>query len=76
MLHSVNFIPQNADTLYEEYWAFYVGACVSGQPMESFDNINPVSVASLTQWFKANRRGNYLGEFELYPENVVAISLP
>jgi hypothetical protein len=72
--HSTPF-NQKADTLYEEYWAFYVGACVSGQSLEDFYT-HPMSSGSLTQWFINNRRGNYLGVFEMYPGDLVAISLP
>jgi hypothetical protein len=34
IFHDLTPFNQKADTLYEEYWAFYVGACVSGQPMD------------------------------------------
>ena len=67
---------QVEDTLYEEYWAFYVGACVSGQSLRGFKNTQPLSSASLAGWFRANRRGNYLGEFTAYPANVAALSMP
>lgn len=73
--HSLPF-NQVEDTLYEEYWAFYVGACVSGQSMRGFKNIRPLSSASLAGWFQANRRGNYLGEFNPYPANVAALTMP
>lgn len=76
IFHDLAPFNQKADTLYEEYWAFYVGACVSGQSTEDFEHYNPMSSDSLTQWFKDNRRGNYLGVFDTYPEDMVAISLP
>jgi hypothetical protein len=76
IFHDLTPFNQKADTLYEEYWAFYVGACVSGQSTEDFEHFNPISSASLTQWFETNNRGNYLGVFEMYPEDMVAISIP
>jgi hypothetical protein len=75
IFHDLTPFNQKGDTLYEEYWAFYVGACVSGQSLKSFYT-HPMSSGSLTQWFKANNRGNYLGEYEMYPGDLVAISLP
>jgi hypothetical protein len=76
IFHSTTPFDQNADTLYEEYWAFYVGACVSGQSTERYQYAYPLSAICLTQWFQSNRHDGYLGQYELYPENVVAKSKP
>jgi hypothetical protein len=74
MFHRTTPFGQEADTLYEEYWAFYVGSCVSGRGQAGFHYYNPQSPDSLTLWFKAYNRSDYLDEFEMYPDNVVALS--
>ena len=74
--HDLTPFNQKADTLYEEYWAFYVGACVSGLSTVTIKLYNPLSSASLTQWFIISRHSSYLDKYDMYPENVVAISLP
>ena len=76
LFHDLVPFNQKADSLYEEYLAFYVGACVSGQSTESFEHIDPTSSGSLAEWFKSNRHGAYLGRYEMYPEDIVAVSLP
>ena len=74
MFHRTAPFDQEADTLYEEYWAFYVGSCISGRGQAGFNYYNPQSPASLKLWFEANNRSDYLDEFEMYPQNVVALS--
>jgi len=74
IFHHATPFGQEADTLYEEYWAHYVGSCVSGRGQAGFNYYNPLSPDNLTLWFKANDRSDYLDEFEMYPANVVALS--
>ncbi len=76
MFHRTSPFHQVEDTLYEEYWAFYVGSCVSGRPNADYDHNNPLSTTSLENWFKYNSRGSYIGEYPDYPQSVVAMSLP
>ena len=75
IFHDLTPFNQKADTLYEEYWAYYVGACVSGLSLESFYT-HPMSAGSLKQWFINNGLANYLDDYEMYPGDLVAISLP
>jgi hypothetical protein len=51
-----------------------VGSCVSGRAQADFSHFNPQSPASLKLWFEANNRSDYLDEFEMYPQNVTAMS--
>jgi hypothetical protein len=67
---------QEEDTLYEEYWAFYVGSCVSGQVNADYIHYNPLSPDSLKNWFKYNSRPGYLDDYPLYPQSVVAMAIP
>lgn len=76
MFHRTNPFSQTEDTLYEEYWAFYVGSCVSGRANADYIHYNPLSTASLKNWFEDNKRDSYLGVFDTYPKNVVAITIP
>jgi hypothetical protein len=75
IFHDLIPFNQKADTLYEEYWAYYVSYCISGQSLESF-YAHPMSAGSLTQWFYNNGLDNYLDMYEMYPGDLVAISLP
>jgi hypothetical protein len=75
MFHRTTPFGQVEGTLYEEYWAFYVGACVSGQAQSDFNFYNPLSSASLKSFFKDTNRGNYLGYYPEYPQSVVAMSI-
>ena len=74
IFHSTTPFSQVEDTLYEEYWAFYVGSKVSGKAQADFNSFNPEAPASLKLWFETNNRSDYLDELEMYPENIVAIS--
>jgi hypothetical protein len=74
IFHRTTPFDQVADTLYEEYWAFYVGSCVSGQAQAGFYFTNPQSSASLKLWFETNNHSSYLNDYALYPENVIAMS--
>jgi hypothetical protein len=76
MFHRTNPFSQVEDSLYEEYWAFYVGSCVSGRAAADFDHFNPLSTASLKLWFKPNKLSAYLDEFPAYPATVVAMAIP
>lgn len=76
MFHRTTPFHQVEDTLYEEYWAFYVGSCVSGRANADYDHFNPLSTASLKDWFKDNNRSSYLSEFPLYPQEMLALSIP
>lgn len=76
MFHRTTPFNQVNDTLYEEYWAFYVGSCVSGRPNADYNHNNPLSTTSLENWFKYSGRGSYIGEYPDYPQSVVAMSLP
>ena len=76
MFHRTTPFNQEEDTLYEEYWAFYVGSCVSGKAQADFSHFNPLSTANLKLWFEANNRSDYLGTFAPYPQAVVAMSIP
>ena len=73
MFHRTTPFNQVGDTLYEEYWAFYVGSCVSGWAQGDFIHYNPLSAESLKLWFEASNRSNYLDEFGLYPADVAAM---
>ncbi len=75
IFHDLIPFNQKADTLYEEYWAYYVGSCVSGQSLNSF-YAHPMSSASLKQWFITNGHANYLDMYGVYPGDLTAISLP
>jgi hypothetical protein len=74
IFHSTTPFAQVAPTLYEEYWAFYAGSCVSGWAQADFNSFNPLSPSSLKNWFEYNNRSNYLDEYDMYPENMVALS--
>ena len=74
IFHRTSPFNQVKNTLYEEYWAFYVGSKVSGKAQADFNYSNPLSPASLKLWFEASNLSDYLDEFALYPENVVALS--
>jgi hypothetical protein len=74
--HRTTPFGQVEDTLYEEYWAFYVGACVSGQANADYDHFNPLSPDSLRKWFKYNSRDGYLDDYPLYPQSVAAMAIP
>jgi hypothetical protein len=74
IFHHATPFDQVEDTLYEEYWAHYVGSCVSGRGQVGFNYFNPLSPDSLTLWFKANNRSGYLGAYDLYPENVMPLA--
>lgn len=76
IFHDLTPFKQKADTLYEEFFAFYVGTCVSGMSTQNFENINPLSSDSLTLWFRINKPTCYLDDFEMYPKEMVAIYLP
>jgi hypothetical protein len=74
MFHRTTPFGQEADTLYEEYWDFYMGSCISGREQADFNHFNPQSPTSSKLWFEANNRSDYLDEFEMYPEKMTALS--
>ncbi len=76
IFHRTTPFNQVGDTLYEEYWAFNVSSCVSGRAQGDFIHFNPLSAKSLTLWFESSNRSNYLDDFGLYPENMVAMVIP
>jgi hypothetical protein len=74
LFHRTSPFDQEQDTLYEEYYAFYVGSCVSGWAEADFDHFNPLSPTSLQNWFKYNNRAEYYVGYPLYPEEIVSKS--
>ena len=70
IFHATAPFGQNADTLYEEYWAFYVGACVAGLSTTTIQLYDPLSPDDLSQYFIIARRANYLNKYALYPVHV------
>jgi len=59
------------DTLYEEYWAFTVGAQIYKQSGLDFEGFNPLRESCLKIWFKTNDR-DYYGYLKPYPPSVLA----
>jgi hypothetical protein len=60
------------DSLYEEYWAYFVGEKVSGATVIEFGAYDPLQAAHLTLWIKENRLDAYLGK-PAYPAVVAAV---
>jgi hypothetical protein len=57
------------DTQLEEYWAFYVGAQVSGGSYLEFTGIDPLDPPQLQSWFSHPGMQGYL-KLDAYPERI------
>jgi len=53
-------------SLYEEYWAFYVGAQIEKADWANFTGYQPLNSACLKQWFRMHDRTGYFG-IDMYP---------
>jgi hypothetical protein len=58
-----------ASSLYEEYWAFYIGTQISKAGWMEFDRYDPHKAACLERWFVVYGLGAY-DELEVYPTNL------
>ena len=58
-------------SLYEEYWAYYVGAQIEQAKWAIFDRYNPNSSACLKAWFRSHGQTGYFGADE-YPMTLQA----
>jgi hypothetical protein len=59
-----------SDTLFEEYWAFYVGAQVSQSTWADFESYNSRNLACLKLWFMQHRLTVYFG-LDPYPQSMI-----
>jgi hypothetical protein len=53
-------------SLYEEYWAFYIGAQVEQAKWAIFDPYDPNTAACLMAWFRVHGQKGYFGS-DIYP---------
>jgi hypothetical protein len=63
--HTLPFGPVDTN-LYEEYYAFYVGAQIEQADWAIFEGYDPTVSACLKAWFRVNAKQGYLGSDE-YP---------
>jgi hypothetical protein len=63
--HTLPFGPVSTN-LYEEYWAYYIGAQVEKARWAIFDRYNPNSTACLMAWFRVHGQTGYFGS-DVYP---------
>jgi len=63
-----------ADTTYEEYWAFYVGAQVSQSTWTDFDSYSSTNIACLKLWFVNHNLQVYF-RFDPYPQKVISSAI-
>lgn len=56
-------------TLFEEYWAFYTGKQISGDPTLDFKGYKPLNPTCLKLWLSQNDRTGY--ELEMYPASIL-----
>ena len=63
--HQLPFGPVDT-SLYEEYWAYYVGAQIEKATWAIFDQYNPNTTACLYAWFRSHGQTGYFGADE-YP---------
>ena len=57
-----------SSTLFEEYWAFYTGKQISGDPTLDFKGYKPLNPTCLKLWLSQNDRTGY--ELEMYPASM------
>ena len=66
--HQLPFGPVDT-SLYEEYWAYYVGAQIEQAKWAIFEGYNPNSSACLKAWFRSHGQTGYFGSDE-YPSTL------
>jgi len=63
--HTLPFGPVSTN-LYEEYWAYYIGAQVEKARWAIFERYDPNSEACLMAWFRVHGQTGYFGS-DVYP---------
>jgi hypothetical protein len=58
--HRMQFFGEEQDSLYEEYWAFYVGAQLVQVDWPNFNGVDPQNPTQLQNWFTAHGMMRYL----------------
>jgi hypothetical protein len=58
------------DTLYEEFWAYTIGAQIYKKSGLDFEGFNPLNERCLNLWFKSNDR-DYFGYLKPYPPAIL-----
>jgi hypothetical protein len=60
------------NTVFEEYWANYVGAAVAGKPMKEFDDYQPLNPACLGSWLNQHYILEGYKHLNVYPALVIS----
>lgn len=71
--HTLPFGPVKT-SLYEEYWAYYIGGSISKASWATFDGYNPLQAACLTQWF-SDHSWKGLNDHDLYPFTLTGVTV-
>ena len=69
MYHRLEPFGTVRSSLYEEFWAYYVEAQLSGGGLQNFTGTNPLNLEDLRFWFETNQPGNYT-QLPNYPAEI------
>jgi hypothetical protein len=71
--HQLPFGPMKT-SLYEEYWAYFIGGSISKASWATFDGYNPLQAACLKQWF-SDHNWKGLSDHDLYPFTLEGVTV-